>query len=227
MFGCLSFIPNSPSRRNRSMYGLSALVRLGVHPLRVAQAAAQHLHGEHLARCAVHGTVDAGERAGADAIQHFVVAVEEAGPRLAASSAVRADTASAARGATAPVETSPSGELVEPSSLHTLCSCAWSMTFTSSARWASCSAVLISAMARSYEMIRSCSISFTAELAANWHFVVGMSSLFRRSDYVVIRRCKSLPFSFRTLEALLGTRRVRGGWLRHRTSSISCRAAVG
>ena len=82
MFGCLSCMPNSPSRRNRSMYGLVAAIGLRVGQLGIAEAAAQHFDGVHLARLAVHGAKHAGKRAGADAIQHLIIAVEEAGARF-------------------------------------------------------------------------------------------------------------------------------------------------
>ena len=61
---------------------LERLAGLRVGALRIAEAAAQHLHGVHLAGLVVHCAKHAGKRAGADAIQHLVIAVEEAGPRL-------------------------------------------------------------------------------------------------------------------------------------------------
>ena len=83
MFGCLSFMPNSPSRRNRSMYGLRLLPRLGVRcPSGLLKLLRSTFTAYILPVVAVHGAKHAGKRAGADAIQHLVVAVEEAGPRL-------------------------------------------------------------------------------------------------------------------------------------------------
>ena len=53
-----------------------------VDAFRIAEAGAEHLDGDHLAGGAVDGAEDAGEGAGTDAIEHFVVAVEEAGARF-------------------------------------------------------------------------------------------------------------------------------------------------
>ena len=47
-----------------------------------AVAAAQHLDGEQLAGVLVRGAEDAGKGAGADAVLHLVVAVEEAGAEV-------------------------------------------------------------------------------------------------------------------------------------------------
>ena len=61
-----------------------AAAALGVDRRRIAVPAAQHFHGMHVARLAMDGAKHAGERARAHAIQHLVVAVEEAGSRVAA-----------------------------------------------------------------------------------------------------------------------------------------------
>ena len=66
-----------------------------------AVAAAQHLDGEQLAGVLVRGAEHAGEGAGADAVLHLVVAVEEAGA-IVFDAAGRAGSWSAARGGRAP-----------------------------------------------------------------------------------------------------------------------------
>src|SRR4051794_16480280 len=61
---------------------LERLVRFLVDSLRIAKVVAKNLDGEHLTRGSVNGAEDAGKGAGADRIEHFVVAVKEAGARL-------------------------------------------------------------------------------------------------------------------------------------------------
>jgi hypothetical protein len=56
-------------------------VRFLVDTLRVAEAVAKNLDGEHFASGAVNGAEDAGKGARADSIEHLVVAVEEASAR--------------------------------------------------------------------------------------------------------------------------------------------------
>src|SRR5215212_4477775 len=63
---------------------LERFVRFLVDSLRIAEVVAKNLDGEHLASDAVNGAEDAGEGAGADRIEHFVVAVKKASARLRA-----------------------------------------------------------------------------------------------------------------------------------------------
>ena len=66
------------------MYSLRLLLRFGCVPLGLLRLLRKHLDRVHSAGRAVDGAKHAGKRAGADAIQHLVVAVEEAGARLGA-----------------------------------------------------------------------------------------------------------------------------------------------
>ena len=212
---------------------LQRLVRFLVDAFRIAEAAAKHLDGEHLAGGAVDGAEDAGEGAGADAVEHFVVAVKEAGARFASHQLFELILRQAGRGGGAPAGIRRAGRRSirprsrRPGAAHRRRRLRPTRAEPVVPRFLS-RASEQGALGRGQrsevrgENSNDSSLHTLCSMLSRIRFIINDASGSRCELAVV-----AVVFSFRVLRGGRGIRRVRGGWLRRRTSGTSCRGGAG